>query len=92
MKLETGIVATKGFVVTLVGAGTALLGAVSQWSNADFDPSLLQWVIIATVTVVGGANALSGFISQAFGNWLKERKGNGGGIDISLKAPDSPKP
>lgn len=75
MRLETVVIVTKGAVVAGSASASALVGALSQWSNADSNPTELQWVIIIATTVGAGATALGGFLSSSFGKYLQARNG-----------------
>ena len=73
MKLETVIIAAKLFCVF---GGTSLLTlqtGLSQWSNEPTSPSGVQWVMILGGALGTGLTATGAFLSNAFGNYLKER-------------------
>lgn len=79
MKLETFIVSAKLFCVF---AGTSLLTlqtGLGQWSNATSDPSIVQWVMILGGSLGTGLTATGAFLSNAFGNYMGARNGNGTG-------------
>ena len=74
MKLSTVEIITKAVVTVTVGAGTAFLSSISQWSNADSSPTKMQWVIIGVSSIIAGGNALSSFLSGSYMTY----KANGG--------------
>ncbi len=78
-KFDTLIVSAKLFCVF---AGTSLLTlqtGLGQWSNAESDPSLVQWVMIIGGSLGTGLTATGAFLSNAFGNYLQGQNGNGNG-------------
>lgn len=78
MKLDSAVIFTKGMVATLVPAVSALVGSLSQWSNDSGEPTKIQWIIIIGTTVGAGAAGLGSFLSNAFGTYVQDRKGNNG--------------
>lgn len=86
MKLETLIIVTKALCVTVVGAAIPYATALAQWADSETGPTPIGWHIIVSGAVVGGAGALGGFLSTAFGSYLKSR----GGPDITNG--NAPKP
>ena len=76
MKLETTVLILKAASVTLVGVFTPWAGSLSQWIGDGSWPPKIVWVgVIMPLSVIGGASALSAFLSQAFGNYLKSQNG-----------------
>lgn len=81
MKLESFIIHVK---MLCVFGGTALLALSSglgQWANSGSKPSAIEWTMIIGGSVGAGLVALGGFLSNAFGDYMKQRNG----IDISAK-------
>jgi hypothetical protein len=75
MKLETGIIITKGICVTSSTTLLALSSGLSQWSNAG-TPSTMQWVMIIGASLGAGLGSLGAFMSGSFGNYVKARNGS----------------
>lgn len=76
MKFDTIIVSAKLFCVF---AGTSLLTlqtGLSQWSNEEANPSIIQWVMIIGGSLGTGLTATGAFLSNAFGNYLQGQPGN----------------
>lgn len=70
MKLETAIVGAKLFCVF---AGTSLLTlqtGLGQWSNAEGNPSPVQWVMIIGGSLGTGLTATGAFLSNTFGDYI----------------------
>lgn len=81
MKLETFVIYVKMFCVF---GGTALLSlsaSLGQWANTGQKPSVIEWTMITGGGIGSGLVALGGFLSNAFGDYMKQRNG----IDISAK-------
>ena len=83
MKVETFIIITKALVVCGTAAISALVGSLSQWSNAGSNPTKLQWVIIIGTAAGSGGTALGGFLSSSFGKYLQ----NGGSAPAPAPQP-----
>lgn len=84
MKLETGVVYAKLFCVF---GGTSLLclqTGLSQWSNEPTNPSFVQWIMILGGSLGAGLTAAGGFLSDAFGSYMKSRNNGNGGEHIPL--------
>jgi hypothetical protein len=77
MRVETFIIVIKALVVCGTATISALVGALSQWSNDTASPSKIQWVIIIGTALGAGGTALGGFLSSSFGKYLQNRNGNG---------------
>lgn len=77
MKNETLIILLKMLVVTGGAAISALVGSLSQWSNANGEPTKIQWVIIIGTSLGAGATALGGFLSSSFGKYIQGANGTG---------------
>lgn len=75
MKLETLVIITKGAVVTVTAAASALVGSLAQWSNEPVGPNDIQWTIIIATAVAAGGTAMGAFLSSAFGKYLQARNG-----------------
>jgi len=76
MKLETAVVYAKLFCVF---AGTSLLTlqtGLGQWSNAETNPTIIQWVMILGGSLGTGLTATGAFLSNAFGNYLQGQEGS----------------
>jgi hypothetical protein len=73
MKMETGIVITKG--VCAAGGATllSLSASLGQWANTDVSPSAIEWAMIAGGSVGAGLATVSAFLSSSFGNYIKSR-------------------
>ena len=88
MKLETAVVYAKLFCVF---AGTSLLTlqtGLGQWSNAESNPSPVQWVMIIGGSLGTGLTATGAFLSNAFGNYLNNGNGNGNNGSGSILLTD----
>jgi hypothetical protein len=75
MKLETAVVYAKLFCVF---AGTSLLTlqtGLGQWSNAETNPTPIQWVMILGGSLGTGLTATGAFLSNAFGIYLNGGSG-----------------
>jgi hypothetical protein len=94
MKLETCLIFTKGTIKLMVGTLTPL-GAVLATLAATGKPITKMDVAIASIgAAVGGCNALDGWLSSSFGNFLKQfnLNGNGNGKQVPpVEMADKPK-
>ena len=76
-KFDTIVVSAKLFCVF---AGTSLLTlqtGLGQWSNAETNPSVVQWVMIIGGSLGTGLTATGAFLSNAFGTYVTGLNGNG---------------
>jgi len=76
-KFDTLVVSAKLFCVF---AGTSLLTlqtGLGQWSNAEANPSIVQWVMIIGGSLGTGLTATGAFLSNAFGNYMNEQTPSG---------------
>lgn len=76
-QFDTWVISAKLFCVF---AGTSLLTlqtGLGQWSNAEDNPSPVQWVMIIGGSLGTGLTATGAFLSNAFGSYLQ---GQGGPI------------
>lgn len=88
MKLDSAVIMTKGIAVTLTATLSALVGALSQWSNDPGEPTKIQWIIIVGTSIGAGATALGAFLSNAFGTYVKGRnESNGIAVDNKPTTP-----
>lgn len=78
MKLETGIIITKGFCYVCTGVFTPWAGALAQWIGDGTWPPKIIWVgVILPLSILGGAGQLSSFLSGSFPAYMANRKMNG---------------
>lgn len=85
MKFETVVLYIK---MGCVFGGTALLALQSglgQWVNTGDNPPLIAWTMIIGGSLGAGLVSLGGFLSSAFGDYMKQRNG----IDLSAKPPET---
>ncbi len=98
MKLDTGIVITKGAAFVIAAVCLSLGTALAQWANSKEWPDPIVWVVILCNATGQGMNALIGFLSGAYADYVKGRA-NGSAMgntssDTALwkKAPDTAAP
>ncbi len=73
MKLDTGIVLTKGTAFVLAAVCLSLGTALAQWANSKEWPDPIVWVVILCNAAGQGANALISFLSGAYTDYVKGR-------------------
>lgn len=78
IKLDTAVLVTKGVLYMVIGAGTPMASSLAQWSNEKQWPDRIQWVIILTGAVVGGATQLLSYLSGSYSDYVKGRAGGTG--------------
>lgn len=76
MKLETGIVLSKGFAHIVAGVFLPWTAALAQWIGDGTWPSKIVWVgVILPASALGGANAWIAFVSGSWADYMKQRNG-----------------
>ena len=90
MKFETFIVYAKLFCVMFGTSMITLQSSLGQWSNAEGSPSKVQWIMILGGSVGTGLTATGAFLSNAFGEYIKTRNGNGGNGQPPAPAGNKP--
>lgn len=74
MKLHTSIIVVKGLCYLVIGIFTPWAAALAQWSNSGEWPAKIIWLgVILPASAIGGANGLLSFLSNSYGNYVKER-------------------
>jgi hypothetical protein len=73
MKLDTGVVLTKGLCYVVIGGLTPLTVSLAQWANSDQWPSRLIWIITIASCGVGAATQLLSFLSGSYTDYVKGR-------------------
>lgn len=88
MKLDTGILLTKGSAFVIAAVCLSLGTALAQWANSGEWPGKIVWVVIMANAVGQGANALISFLSGAYADYVRGRTTNGGssGSDTAMLA------
>lgn len=77
MKLETGIIITKGACDFISTGALAALACLAQWGSAEAIPPTAKY-IIWLAAFGNGAKGLGSFLSTSFGKYLETRtNGNG---------------
>ncbi len=100
MRLDSGILVTKGACFCIAAVSLQLGQALAQWSNSGEWPSRLQWIIVVAGCAGAGANAILSFLSGSYADFVKGRvngksTGNTGAdtaFIVSTSKPDPAKP
>lgn len=98
MKLDTGIVFTKGTCFFVAAVSLQFAQALAQWANSGQLPNFIQWCIIIALCLGAGANAILSFLSGSYSDYVKGRANGSAtgntGTDTSLwkKALPTPTP
>ena len=77
MKLETGMVVSKGLAFVVVGFCAPMATALAQYANTDTWPTRIVWVVIVISAITGAANAYISYVSGSFSDYMTERKKSG---------------
>ena len=56
----------------------------SQWSNEKAWPDKIQWILIMTGAVVGGATQLLSYLSGSYSDYIKGRTDHGDTTQVLL--------
>lgn len=87
MKLDDAVIITKGACALTRGMLIPLGAGLSQWVNSGDWPSTLVWIVVIAGCLIGGANSLSDFLSQAFGNYKAQSRADTARVDMAPKPP-----
>jgi len=74
MKLDTGVIITKGVCYVVAGAGANLATSLAQWANSGEWPAKIQWIVIIVGACVGAATNMLSFLSGSFGSYRQQMK------------------
>ena len=89
MKLETLTIITKGACLTWIPFGTAISAGVSELGVETMFGVPVKVLTLAFSASVAGAGGLLAFLSNSYGNYMKDRKENGNTAFIT-KPPTPP--
>jgi hypothetical protein len=98
MKLDTGIVISKGSATVISAVCLSFGQALAQWVTDRTWPPGIVWIVIIVIAIGQGANALNSFLSGAFSDYVKGRANGSAtgntGADTALwkKQPTTPPP
>lgn len=74
MKLETGIVLSKGVAHIIAGVFLPWSAALGQWIGDGSWPPRIVWIgVILPISALGGANAWIAFVSGSWADYMKQR-------------------
>lgn len=76
MKLESGVLITKGFCYVAIGFFAPLGAALAQWADTGTWPPPINWIVILGVCLTGAATQLLGFLSGSYREYMAQRNGN----------------
>lgn len=79
MNLQAFAITSKAICAFLGPSLLSLNVGLSQWSNEDIGPSVIQWIMILSGSVGAGVLGYGSFTSSAFGKFVAEKTG----IDIA---------
>lgn len=73
MKLSAVVITIKGLCVLTIGVGTPLGVSLAQYANLNEWPSkIVWWGVVVPSCIVGGANALLAWLSNAFKDYTDD--------------------
>lgn len=87
MKLDTVIIIAKMACFVAIGFFTPLTVGLAQWADVNEWPSKINWVVIGSSCVIGGATQLLSFLSQSYSQYTQSRNGAGISPAISEHKP-----
>lgn len=67
--LDTAVLWIKLLCYMLIGAGTPLISSLAQWANSGEWPEKIQWVVIISGAIVGGATQMLSFLSSSYASY-----------------------
>lgn len=74
MKQDTVIVIVKALCYMVVGFTAPLSSALAQWANEGTWPASINWIVIIGACAGSCAGSLLAFLSNSYGNYMKDRK------------------
>ena len=72
MKLDTGVLVTKGVCYVAIGGLTPLAASLAQWANSEQWPPRIIWVVIISSCVVGAFTQLLSFLSSSYSDYMQK--------------------
>lgn len=86
-KLETFVIATKGFCHAVLGVGVPLGVSLAQYANTgDWPSKIVWWGVVVPACAVGLANSLLAWTGSSFKTYMDDKK------EEESKADPPPKP
>lgn len=90
MKLDTVIIISKMACFVAIGFFTPLTVGLAQWADVNEWPSKINWVVIGSSCVIGGATQLLSFLSQSYSQYTQTRNGASASPAAQQNSPLTP--